>query len=125
LRVLRSFLPDLIATGEGDVVFTSSVAASQPHEYGGIYSATKAAINVIAETLRLELNDSARVLTIAPGVVDTQFFNHLESGEQSVESIGFGALQPIDVAEAVVYALTRNRHQVINNITVRPVRQTF
>lgn len=77
LRILRSFLPALISTGKAEVVFASSVAASHPYEYGGIYSATKAAIDMVAETLRIELKDSARVTVVAPGVVDTVFFMNM------------------------------------------------
>jgi NADP-dependent 3-hydroxy acid dehydrogenase YdfG len=125
LRVLRSFLPDLLSTGKAEIVFISSVAARHAYEYGGIYSATKAAIDMVAETLRIELKDSARVTVVAPGVVDTGFFKNMESGGPTVESIGFGALSAREVAEAVQYALTRSRECLISNITLRPIRQSF
>ncbi len=125
LRVLRSFLPEMLSTGKAEIVFTSSVAARQAYEYGGIYSATKAAIDMVAETLRLELKETARVTVVAPGVVESAFFHNMESGGPTVESIGYGALSAQEVAEAVVFALTRPRGQVINNITLRPIRQSF
>lgn len=125
LRILRSFLPGMLSTGKAEIVFTSSVAAANAYEYGGIYSATKAALNMIAETLRLELKENARVTVIAPGVVETAFFHNMESGGPTVESIGYGALSGQEVAETVLFALTRTRGQVINNITLRPVKQSF
>lgn len=125
LRILRSFLPDMLSTKKAEIVFTSSVAAKQAYEYGGIYSATKAAIDMVAETLRIELKDSARVTVVAPGVVDSNFFTNMESGGPTVESIGFGALSTRDVAEAVLYSVTRSREQVISNITLRPIRQSY
>ncbi|NJO01881.1 MAG: SDR family NAD(P)-dependent oxidoreductase [Bacteroidia bacterium] len=54
LRFIRAFLPLMLEAGRGDVLFVSSVAAGQAYPYGGVYAATKAALEVIAETLRLE-----------------------------------------------------------------------
>lgn len=123
LRILRAFLPEMLQRKSGNVVFISSVAADHPYEYGGIYAATKAAINVIAETLRLETLPHIRVLNVQPGVVDTPFFNRTISGNQSVESIGWGAIQPEDLAELVFETLNRPAHLTVNNIVVRPSGQ--
>lgn len=123
LRVLRAFLPGMLQKGRGDIVMISSVAAHNAYTYGGIYSATKAALDMVAQTLRLELAEKVRVTVIAPGVVDTSFFENMNGGGLSVEGIGQGALLPAEVADAVLYALSRPFEQVINNITLRPVKQ--
>lgn len=125
LRILRTFLPDLLKHKQSDIIFISSVAANNPYEYGGIYSATKAALDSIATTLRLELKEKGRVTVISPGVVDTSFFNSMVSGSLDIASIGYGSLSPDEVAEAALYALTRPSSQVVNNITLRPVKQHF
>nr|MBA2745094.1 SDR family oxidoreductase [Flavisolibacter sp.] len=70
LRFLRAFLPSMVKKGNGDIIFISSVAANQAYAFGGIYAASKAAMDAIAATLRLELENNIRVSTIAPGVVD-------------------------------------------------------
>src|SRR5690606_33514263 len=70
LRLIRAFVPDMLAEG-GDVVIVSSVAARTAYPWGGPYAASKAALEMLAETLRLEVLPAVRVTTIAPGVVDT------------------------------------------------------
>jgi NADP-dependent 3-hydroxy acid dehydrogenase YdfG len=125
LRFIRAFVPGLVEKGEGDIVFISSVSAGNFYEYGGVYSASKTALEAIAETLRLELKEKARVTVVSPGVVDTSFFKNMESSQLSVDSIGIGSLHPRQVADAVMFALTRDRSQVINHITLRPIRQSF
>jgi NADP-dependent 3-hydroxy acid dehydrogenase YdfG len=125
LRFIRAFVPGLVEKSTGDIIIISSVSAGRPYEYGGIYSASKSALEAIAETLRLELKDKARVTVISPGVVDSSFFENMESGQLSIDSIGYGSLNPQQVADAVMFALTRDRSQVINHITLRPIRQLF
>lgn len=125
LRLVRAFVPGMLAAGQGDIVFITSVAAGQAYEYGGIYAATKTALESIAATLRLEVLPTVRVTTVAPGVTDTHFFENTVSGFQTAESIGFGALLPGDVADAVAYALSRPPQVVVNHLTIRPRRQTF
>ncbi len=80
---------------------------------------------MIAETLRIELINKTKVTVISPGIVDTNFFNHLESGELNVESIGFGSLKPEDVADAVLYAINAGSGTSINQIILRPNKQIF
>ncbi len=125
LRVIRSIVPAMLSKASPHIVFMSSVSATNPYEYGGVYSASKAAINMIAATLRLELINKARVTVVAPGVTDTAFFNNMLSGNLTIDGIGFGALSAEEVADAVVYALTRPAGQSINEIVLRPGGQTF
>jgi NADP-dependent 3-hydroxy acid dehydrogenase YdfG len=125
LRLVRAFVPDMLAAGAGDVVFISSVAAGQAYPYGGVYAASKAALETIAETLRLETLPTIRVIVVSPGVTRTSFFDHTVSGHQTVESIGYGALEAEDVAEAVIYALTCPPGVAINHVAVRPRGQPF
>lgn len=123
LRVIRAFLPDMIANGFGDIVFVSSVSSKQPYQGGAIYAASKASIDVVAETLRLEVQPNLRVTTISPGVVDTRFFENIIHGTQTPENIGYGAIEPEAIADAIFYAISRPKGVVLNNITIRPVAQ--
>ena len=120
LRILRAVLPFM---KQGHVVFLSSVSACRPHPYGGIYAATKSALDTIAETLRLEEMPGIGVTVISPGVVDTEFFSNMISGSHTVESIGWGAIEPEEIADAVVYILNQKKGTIINNLTIRPARQ--
>jgi NADP-dependent 3-hydroxy acid dehydrogenase YdfG len=125
LRLVRAFVPGMLTAGQGDVVFISSVAAGKAYPYGGIYAATKAALETVAETLRLEVLPTVRVTTIAPGVTDTAFFQNTVSGSRSAQDIGYGALDPDQVAQTVLYALGQPREVSVNQLTIRPTLQPF
>lgn len=125
LRMIRAFVPGMLETGEGDVVLISSVSAGQSYEYGGIYAATKSALEVIAETLRLEVMPKVRVTVVAPGVTDTAFFKNTISGSHTAEDIGYGALSAEAVADAVMYALEQPHYVSVNHVTIRPTTQPF
>lgn len=125
LRCVRSFVPEMLKKQEGNVVFISSVAANQPHEYGGIYSATKTALEVVAETLRLETAPHINVTVISPGIVESNFFENQISGENSIENIGMGSIAAEEIAEDVWYAINKRKGTAINKIITRPTSQTF
>lgn len=126
LRIIRSYLPQMLEKKTcPDILFISSVAARKPHPWGGIYSASKAALQAIAETLRLEVQPKIRVSSILPGVVDTHFFENTIGGNTSVEEMGWGALQPEQIADAAHYILTRPEGVAINELSIRPVAQPF
>lgn len=126
LRIIRSYLPQMLEKeSSSDVVFISSVAARKAYSWGGIYASSKAALQTIAETLRLEVQPKIRVSTILPGVVDTSFFDNMIGGGQSVEEMGWGALQPSDIADAVFYIVSRPEGVAINELTIRPSAQPF
>ncbi|WP_181163682.1 SDR family oxidoreductase [Pontibacter mangrovi] len=125
LRMIRAFVPGMLEAGKGDVVLISSVAAGQAYPYGGIYAATKTALQVIAETLRQEVLPTVRVSVVAPGVTDTNFFQNTLSGSQTAESIGYGALSAQQVAQSIMYALRQPPGVAINHITLRPAAQAF
>lgn len=96
---------------QGHVLLTGSVAGRVTIP-GSMYSATKWAVSAIGHGLREELRGSGiRTTLIQPGMVDTPFF---DSKPQS-------ALQPEDIAQAVLYALQQPAHVDVNEITVRPV----
>lgn len=125
LRLVRAFVPGMLAAGRGDVIFISSVSAQQAYPYGGVYAATKAALEVVAHTLRQEVLPAIRVTVIAPGVTDTAFFENTISGFHSADDIGYGAISPDDVAEAVLYALQQPEGVSVNQMTIRPTAQPF
>lgn len=120
LRVLRAILPFM---HNGHVIFISSVSAGNPHPYGGIYAATKSAVDTIAETLRQEELEKIAVTVISPGIVDTPFFSNMVSGSHNPADIGWGAVEAEEVAASVIYVLQQAKGTVINSITIRPSGQ--
>lgn len=125
LRMIRAFVPGMLEAGQGDVVLVSSVSAGQAYPYGGIYAATKSALEVVAETLRQEVLPKVRVTVVAPGVTDTAFFQNTISGFHTAKDIGYGTIAAEDVADAVLFALGKPSGVSLNHITIRPTAQPF
>ena len=109
---IRATLPAL-KDARGHLLLTSSVAGRRALE-GSLYSATKHAVTAMAESARQECNDTGvRVTSIEPGMVDTPFFDNPVSN----------ALEPADIARAVMYAVGQPPHVDVNEILIRPVSQ--
>ncbi|RBP64297.1 NADP-dependent 3-hydroxy acid dehydrogenase YdfG [Brevibacterium sanguinis] len=128
LRVVKAFLPALIESGRGDIVVMSSTAGHQAYEGGGGYVAAKHGTHSIAATLRLELcGEPVRVIEIAPGMVATEEFTRKRVGSQELaDKVYEGVENPLtadDVADAVVYTLTRPHHFNVDFMVIRPIAQ--
>jgi len=110
---VRAAIPRL-KESQGHVLLTGSVAGRRALP-GSLYSATKFAVHAMGEAIRADLDDTGiRTTIIAPGMVDTPFFTEKPSIE---------ALQPEDVAAAILYAITQPRRVDVNEILVRPTAQ--
>lgn len=129
LRVVKAFLPALIESGRGDIVVMSSTAGHQAYEGGGGYVAAKHGTHSIAATLRLELaGEPVRVIEIAPGMVATEEFTLKRVGgsQDRADKVYEGVENPLtaeDVADAVVYSLTRPHHFNVDLMVIRPIAQ--
>ncbi|HUR84242.1 MAG TPA: SDR family oxidoreductase [Solirubrobacteraceae bacterium] len=109
---IRAAIPSLKET-KGHLLLTSSVAGRRALP-SSLYSATKHAVTAMAESARQELNDTGvRVTSIEPGMVDTPFFDNRPHN----------ALEPDDIARAVLYAVQQPPHVDVNEILIRPVSQ--
>jgi NADP-dependent 3-hydroxy acid dehydrogenase YdfG len=110
---IRAAHDALIAT-RGHLLLTSSVAGRRALP-GSFYSVTKHAVTAMGEAARQDFNDTGvRVTLIEPGIVDTPFFDNRPSIE---------ALQPDDVARAILYAVGQPPRVDINEILIRPTAQ--
>ncbi len=104
-----------VKDARGHMLLTGSVAGRRVNS-GSLYSATKFAVSGMAEALRQELDGSGvRVTMIAPGAVDTAFFE---------KEPPFRALDADDVARAVIYAISQPEHVDVNEVLMRPTAQT-
>ncbi len=125
LRCIRSFVPPMLASGVGHVVFISSVAAGKAYTYGGVYGASKAALDQIAETLRLEVLPHVQVTVVAAGITDSEFHKDHRSGTTNAELRGSGHLSAEDLADDVFYAISKRSGAAIHKIITRPSGQEF
>jgi NADP-dependent 3-hydroxy acid dehydrogenase YdfG len=111
----------------GHVVNIGSVAGFETYKGGAGYTAAKHAVRAITRTLRLELNgENIRVTEIDPGLVETDFSLVRFHGDRKAAKAVYQGLKPLsaeDVADCVIFAVTRPPHVDIDEIVVRPVAQ--
>ena len=124
MRVTRAFLPKIEASGDGHIVNIGSIAGLEVYPGGGGYTAVKHAVVAISQTLRQELmGKPIRVTEIDPGMVETEFSLVRFGGNKEQAGKVYQGLTPLtgdDVAEAVVWAVTRPAHVNIDQIVIKP-----
>ena len=127
LHTLRATLPAMIARERGDVVVLGSVAGRQVYPGGNVYCASKFAVRAVYEALRLDAaGKGIRFTTVDPGLVETDFslVRFRGDAERAKKTYtGLECLTPADVADAILFALTRPRHVNIGEIVLWPTDQ--
>lgn len=122
LHVLHAALPGMIERGGGDIVTMGSVAGRQVYPRGNVYCASKYAVRAIYEGLRVDLvGKNIRITTVDPGMVKTNFSNVRFDGDQEKAAAvyaGVDYLTAEDVADAVLFAVTRPPHVNIGEIVM-------
>ena len=135
LYVTRAALRHLIDAaaisprGVADLVTIGSTGGWVARPNTAVYSLTKFGVNAFSEGLRQEvLGQRVRVGVVSPGTVDTEIFSHLATPSRKVfehQTAGMVKLRPEDVADAVLYMVTRDRRVAVNHILVRAAEQTW
>jgi NADP-dependent 3-hydroxy acid dehydrogenase YdfG len=111
----RLVLPELVKS-KGHFLITGSVVG-RTTSIRNLYSATKWAVTGMALAIRNEISGTGiRVTLVEPGIVDTPFWDHLQKPSSA-------ALQPDDIARAVIYAISQPPHVDVNEILIRPTGQ--
>ncbi|HLI31284.1 MAG TPA: SDR family NAD(P)-dependent oxidoreductase [Solirubrobacteraceae bacterium] len=127
LYCTHAVLPQMRAQGSGHIVTVSSVAGRVARAGAGVYNLTKFGVGAFCESLRQELAPAGiRVSLIEPGVVATELAGHNspEVLEQMARRFaGVTALQSEDIAEAIVFAISRPANVAVNEILIRPASQ--
>ena len=122
--IVREALPHMIAAGTGDVIMTSSVSGHQSIHWEPVYSASKHAVQAFTHGVRRQLvGTGVRIGEVAPGVVLNELWGIAEnaSTESSIEQAQ--GITSEDVADAVLYMLTRPRHVNIRDLVILPTSQ--
>lgn len=127
MHLLREVVPPMVDRGQGSVVSVTSVAAHECLDGSGGYSTSKHAQAAILSTLRGELlGTGVRVTEVAPGLVETEFFEHRHPDDPEAAARPFAGLTPLspeDVADSICHALVQPPHVNIDQIVLRPVNQ--
>ncbi|WP_412518672.1 SDR family oxidoreductase [Staphylococcus simulans] len=115
LYAINAVMPYFQQQQSGHIINIASISGFEVTKSSTLYSATKAAVHAITQGLEKELAKTGiRSTSISPGMVDTAMTSETDWGSRKM-------LEPKDIANAVVYALTQPSHVNVNEITVRPV----
>ena len=121
MKNVRSVIPHMIEQGTGDIVVTSSVAGHSAIPWEPVYSASKWAMTSFVQTMRRQLNKHGiRVGSVSPGpVVSALLADWPEENLKKAKESG-SLIEPTEVADAVIYMLTRPRNVTIRDMVVLP-----
>ena len=127
LYVSREILPGMVERKSGHVINIGSIAGREVYANGNVYCAVKFAVEALTRTMRIDLNAAGiKVTGINPGLVDTEFSTVRFKGDKDrANSVykGFTPLNGDDVADLILFALTRPAHVVVADMVVFPVAQ--
>jgi serine 3-dehydrogenase len=127
LYVSRAVLPLMIRRNDGIVVNIASIAGREVYPAGNVYCASKHAARAISKSMQLDLNGTGvRVCNIDPGLVETEFsLVRFHGDAERAEKVyqGYTPLQGNDVAEAMLFCITRPKHVSIHDILIMPTDQ--
>lgn len=125
LFVTKAVLP-LLSAGS-HIVNLSSIAGKEVYPGGNVYCATKHAVDALNKGMRIDLVERGiRVTGIYPGKVETEFSVarfHGDTDRADAEYKGFDPLTAADIADAIVYAVSRPAHVNINEMVIMPTAQ--
>ncbi|MGO4515998.1 SDR family NAD(P)-dependent oxidoreductase [Terriglobus sp. 2YAB30_2] len=127
LYVTRAIVPGMVARKRGHVVNIGSTASYNTYANGGVYCASKAAEKSISEGLKIDLlGTPVRVTTIDPGMVETEFSKVRFHGDEATAAKVYQNITPLtgeDIADAILWAVTRPAHVNIHTIVLTTIDQ--
>ena len=129
LYITRLISPKMIERGMGHIINISSVAGKETYPLGNVYCATKHAVQSLTKGMRIDLlKHGIKVSSVSPGAVDTEFsivrFNGDKDRAKQVYK-GFTPLNAQDIAETILFILTRPKHVNIDDVLIMPTDQAF
>lgn len=121
MKNVRDVLPHMMERGVGDILVTSSLAGHYPTPWEPVYASSKWAMNCFVQTVRRQVGQHGiRVGSVSPGPVITSLLSDWPA-EKLAEAKAKGSLMDAsDVAEALIFMLTRPRHVTIRDVVMLP-----
>ena len=127
LYVSKAVLPQMVARKSGHIINIGSTAGKEVYPKGNVYCASKHAVDAINQGMRLDLNDyGIRVGAVNPGLVETEFSEvRFKGDKERADSVyrGYQALKPEDIADIILFVVTRPYHVNIADLVVMPTAQ--
>jgi NADP-dependent 3-hydroxy acid dehydrogenase YdfG len=127
LRVTRAIVPGMVERGRGDIVNVCSTAGHDVYPGGGVYCASKHAVDAITRGLRMDLVATPlRVHQISPGIAETEFSVVRFKGDKARADMVYEGMKPLtaqDVAESILWMITRPAHVQVGDLVLWPTAQ--
>jgi 3-hydroxy acid dehydrogenase / malonic semialdehyde reductase len=127
LYITRKVAPIMIENGHGHIINISSIAGKDVYENGNVYCATKYAVEALTKGMRIDLlKHNIKVTSISPGAVNTEFSLIRFKGDKSKADKFYEGFTPLfadDIAEAILFVVTRPPHVNINDMLIMPTAQ--
>lgn len=126
LYVTHAIVPGMIERKTGHIVNIGSVAGHDAYANGNVYCATKAAVRAISKSMRIDLlGKNIRVSEIAPAATNTEFCTVRWKDKQRADDFykDFDPLVADDIADAIIYCVTRPPHVNIAELVIYPTEQ--
>lgn len=127
LYISRQIMPYMVSNKKGHIVNIGSIAGRNVYANGNVYCSTKFAVDAITKAMRTDLLPyGIKVTQIAPGAVETEFSVVRFKGDQGKADAVYAGYEPLvadDIADAVIYAVTRPAHVNINDLLIMPTAQ--
>ncbi len=127
LFITHLIMPQMIQRNSGHIVNIGSIAGKEVYQNGNVYCMTKHAVDAITKAMRIDLlPHNIKVTGIHPGNVETEFAFVRYKGDAEKAKKTYESYQPLvgdDVAEAILFALTRPPHVCVNDLIIVPTAQ--
>lgn len=127
LYMTHEVAPLMIKNGKGHIVNLASVAGKEVYPGGNVYCATKHAVDALSKAMRIDmLKHNIKVTNIAPGMVETEFSIVRYKGDTQAADNVYKGITPLtgeDIADTIVFAVTRPAHVCLNDIQIMPTAQ--
>ena len=127
LYVTKAILPQMIARCSGQIINVGSIAGKEAYPRGNVYCASKAAVDMFTQGLRLDTNPyGLRIGAIHPGLVETEFSEIRFKGDSERAKNVYQPLKALsgsDVAEAIAFMVAAPAHVTLADITLLPTDQ--
>lgn len=127
LLVTRQLLPHMVKNNQGHIINMGSTAGIYAYAGAAVYSATKSAVKVLSDGIRIDtIATDIKVTTVQPGIVETDFSQVRFHGDKTrAEQVyqGVEALQARDIADITLYIANQPKHVQISDITIMATQQ--
>lgn len=121
MKNVRDVLPHMIERGTGDIIVTSSLAAHYPTPWEPVYASSKWAVNCFVQTVRRQVfKHGIRVGSVSPGPVISALLSDWPEDKLNEAKAAGSLLEASEIADAIIYMLTRRRGLTIRDMIIMP-----